>query len=166
MPIIDRSKDQGLLVFGKVENGQIVKGLRVIIMPIKAKAEIVEIIGGEDTKIMYANPGENVKVKLKVTDEIDVQRGYVLCDVHSVCHIGTEFKADVQFLELGESKMIITGGFKCVIHLHTSIEECEIVEVYALFDIEKKKKVKTAFVRSNQRVLLKIKTNNEVCLEK
>ena len=60
--------------------------------------------------MIYENSGENVKIKLKVAEEIEIQRGYVLCDVHSVCHIGFEFKADVQFLELGESKTIITGG--------------------------------------------------------
>lgn len=166
LPIIDKIKDQGITVYGKVESGQAVKGLRVIIMPIRAKGEIVEIISGQDNKFLYANPGENVKMKLKVSEEIDVVRGFVICDVHSVCHTGTEFKADVQFLELSDSKMIITAGYRCVIHLHTSIEECEVSEVIALYDVDKKKKVKSAFARSNQRVILKIKTNNEVCLEK
>ena len=166
LPILDKIKDQGLTIFGKIESGQLVKGLRVIIMPIRAKGEIVEIIGGEDTKLFYSNPGENVKIKVKVAEEIDVNRGYVICDVHSVCHTGFEFKADVQFLELPDTKMIITAGYRCVMHLHTAIEECEVSEVIALFDPEKKKKVKTAFSRSNQRVILKIKTANEVCLEK
>ena len=44
IPIIDRSKDQGLTVYGKIENGMVVKGLRVIVMPIKAKAEVTEIM--------------------------------------------------------------------------------------------------------------------------
>lgn len=166
IPIIDRIKDQVLTVYGKVESGMAVKGLRVIIMPTRAKGEIVEIVGGEDTKLMYANPGENVKMRVKVSEEIDVFRGYVICDVHSVCHTGTEFKADVQFLELPESKMIVTAGYRCVMHLHTSIEECEVSEVIALYDAEKKKKVKAAFARSGQRVILKIKTNTEMCLEK
>ncbi|OMJ67690.1 hypothetical protein SteCoe_35078 [Stentor coeruleus] len=166
IPIIDRVKDQGLTIYGKVESGLAVKGLRVLIMPIKIKGEIIEIIGGEDTKLMYANPGENVKMRLKVPEEIDVQRGYVICDVHSVCHITNEFKADVQFLELPDPKMLITAGYGCVMHLHTDIEECEVTEVIALFDMEKKKKVKTAFCKSGQRVILKIKTVNEVCIEK
>ena len=166
IPIIDKIKDQGLTVYGKVESGQAIKGLRVIIMPTRAKGEIVEIVGGEDTKLMYANPGENVKMRIKVAEEIDVFRGFVICDVHSVCHTGTEFKCDVQFLELPDAKMLITAGYRCVMHLHTTIEECEVSEVIALFDVEKKKKVKSAFARSSQRVILKIKTSNEVCLEK
>ena len=166
IPINDKIKDQGLTVYGKVESGQVVKGLRIIIMPTRAKGEIIEIIGGEDTKLMYANPGENVKMRIKVAEEIDVLKGFVICDVHSVCHSGIEFKCDVQFLELPDSKMIITAGYRCVIHLHTAIEECEVSEVITLFDAEKKKKVRAAFARSNQRVILKIKTSNEVCLEK
>ncbi|OMJ80946.1 hypothetical protein SteCoe_18710 [Stentor coeruleus] len=166
IPIIDRVKDQGLTIYGKVESGLAVKGLRILIMPIKIKGEIVEIIGGEDTKLMYANPGENVKMRIKVPEEVDVQRGYVICDVHSVCHITNEFKADVQFLELPDPKMLITAGYNCVMHLHTDIQECEVTEVIALFDAEKKRKVKTAFCKSGQRVLLKIKTVNEVCIEK
>ena len=166
IPIIDRIKDQGLTIYGKVESGLAVKGLRVVIMPSRAKGEIVEIVGGEDTKLLYAHPGENVKMRIKVSEEIDVFRGFVICDVHSVCHSGTEFKADVQFLELPDSKMIVTAGYRCVMHLHTAIEECEVSEVIALFDAEKKKKVKAAFARSGQRVILKIKTNTDVCLEK
>ena len=135
-------------------------------MPIRAKGEIIEITGGEDTKLNYANPGENVKIRIKVAEEVDVQRGYVICDVHSVCHTGFEFKADVQFLDLPDSKMLVTAGYKCVMHLHTAIEECEVQEVIAVYDTEKQKKVKRAFVRSNQRVLLKIKTINEICMEK
>jgi peptide chain release factor subunit 3 len=165
IPIIDKIKDQGLTIYGKIESGLAVKGLKVILMPIRAKGEIVEIIGGEDTKMLYATPGENIKMRIKVAEEIDVQRGYVICDVHSVCHTGNEFKADVQFLDLPDTKMLITAGYRCVIHLHTAIEECEVSEVIALYDMEKKKKVKTMFSRSNQRVIIKIKTTNEVCLE-
>ena len=166
IPIIDRIKDQGLTTYGKLESGQAIKGLRVFLMPIRAKGEIIEITGGEDTRLNYANPGENVKIRIKVAEEVDVQRGYVICDVHSVCHTGFEFKADVQFLDLPDSKMLVTAGYKCVMHLHTAIEECEVQEVIAVFDTEKQKKVKRAFVRSNQRVLLKIKTFNEICMEK
>lgn len=166
IPIIDRIKDQGLTAYGKVESGTLVKGLRVILMPIRAKGEIVEIVGGEDTKLMYSYPGENVRMRIKVSEEVDVQRGFVICDIHSVCHTGTEFKADIQFLDLPDSKMLVTAGYKCVMHLHTAIEECEVMEVIAVFDTEKKKKVRSAFVRSNQRVILKIKTTNEICIEK
>ena len=72
----------------------------------------------------------------------------------------------MQFLDLPDAKMLVTAGYKCVMHLHTAIEECEVQEVIAVYDTEKKKKVKRAFVRSNQRVLLKIKTINEICMEK
>jgi peptide chain release factor subunit 3 len=166
IPIIDRIKDQGLTAYGKIESGQVIKGLRVFLMPIRAKGEILEITGGEDTRLNYSNPGENVKIRIKVPEEVDVQRGYVICDVHSVCHTGFEFKADVQFLDLPDSKMLVTAGYKCVMHLHTAIEECEVQEVIAVFDPEKQKKVKRAFVRSNQRVLLKIRSFNEICMEK
>lgn len=166
IPIIDRIKDQGLTAYGKIESGTVVKGLRVILMPIRAKGEVVEVVGGEDTKLMFSTPGENVRMRIKVSEEVDVQRGFVICDVHSVCHTGTEFKAEIQFLDLPDSKMLVTAGYKCVMHLHTAIEECEVNEVVAVFDQEKKKKVRSAFVRSNQRAVLRIKTTNEICLEK
>jgi len=72
IPILDRSKDQGLMIYGKVESGLAVRGLRVIIMPIRVKGEIIDIIGAEESRLLYANPGENVKIKLKVAEEVDI----------------------------------------------------------------------------------------------
>ncbi|CAG9332205.1 unnamed protein product [Blepharisma stoltei] len=165
IPILDRSKDQGIMIYGKVESGQVVKGLRVIIMPIRIKGEIVEIVGPEESRLMYANAGENVRIKLKVPEEVEIQRGFTICDVHDVCHATQEFSADVQLLDLLEEKQVMSAGYQCVMHAHTAVEECEIMEITAVIDVQRKKKTKASFGRSNQRVLLRVKTEEEICVE-
>jgi len=165
IPILDKSKEQGLVCYGKVESGKIVRGLKVIIMPSKVKAEVQEVYGAADTRLLYANAGENIRLRLKLFEEVEVQKGFVICDVHDVCHIGSEFKADVQFLDLLEGKQIITAGYQCVMHIHTAIEECQVTEVLAVIDTERRKKVKSAFARAHQRVILKIRCSESVCVE-
>ncbi|CAG9324085.1 unnamed protein product [Blepharisma stoltei] len=165
IPILDRSKDQGIIIYGKVESGQVVKGQRVIVMPIRIKGEIVEIIGAEESRLMYANAGENVRIKLKVPEEVEIQRGFTICDIHDVCHAAQEFSADVQLLDLLEEKQVVSAGYQCVMHAHTAVEECEILEITALIDVARKKKSKTSFGRSNQRILMRVKAEEEICVE-
>ena len=60
----------------------------------------------------------------------------------------SEFEAKLQVLELPEHKPIMSQGYTCVLHLHTSVEEVEITTVVSLFDNEKGKYVKSSFLKS------------------
>lgn len=80
---------------GKVENGLIVKNMRCFIMPDCIKAEVQEIFGPEDIKYMYAGPGENVKVKLKLPEGAEILRGYVVSDIHAKLPTAMEFYVDL-----------------------------------------------------------------------
>ena len=165
VPIIDKGKDQGVYFLGKVESGLVVKDLKVTIMPVNLKATIQEICGPDDTKLVYAEAGENLKIKLKTQEDIEIQKGYVICDTHNLCEKSNQFLADVLFLDLPPQKPIVGPGYTCVLHLHTSLEECTVVEVLSKFDQQTKKQFKTSFAKPNTRVKLRIQTQVDLCFE-
>lgn len=45
-------------------------------------------------------------------------------------------------LELLEHKAIFTAGYKAVLHVHSSVEECEITKLVAQIDLKTKEKKK------------------------
>ena len=48
----------------------------------------------------------------------------------------------VQILELLEHKAIFTAGYKCILHVHSVVEECECVKLIAVMDPRTKEKKK------------------------
>ncbi len=68
-------------------------------------------------------------------------------------------------LELPEKKQIMANGYQCVLHFHTTIEECGI-DIIAEIDRKTKTEKKVKFLRSHSRAKVIIKTNNPVCGEK
>ncbi len=68
MPIIDKYKDMGTVVMGKIESGMIKLNDKLMVMPNKVKVEVVNIYCEED-ETDSAICGENVKLKLKGIEE-------------------------------------------------------------------------------------------------
>ena len=48
----------------------------------------------------------------------------------------------LQILELLEHKAIFTAGYKCILHVHSVVEECECVKLIAVMDPKTKEKKK------------------------
>lgn len=69
IPIIDKMKDSGLIVHGKVENGTIRLGDKLAIMPAGNPAQVLQLSDGKGRPVEYAAPGENVQIKINVADE-------------------------------------------------------------------------------------------------
>lgn len=68
-------------------------------------------------------------------------------------------------LELPEKKLV-SPGYECIIHLHAIVDGAEIMAVEAVENPDTHKFVKATFLRSGQVGMVRIKVNNEVCLEK
>ncbi|GLT87695.1 hypothetical protein SLE2022_057610 [Rubroshorea leprosula] len=132
MPIIDKFKEIGAVVMGKVESGTMHEGDSLLVMPNKAQVKVLTIYGDED-KAIRAGPGENLRVKLSGIEEEDILSGFVLCRVAKPIPTVTEFTAQLQILELLENA-IFTAGYKAVLHIHSVVEECEIVELLQQID--------------------------------
>ncbi|KAH7678736.1 Protein-synthesizing GTPase protein [Dioscorea alata] len=172
MPIIDKYKDMGTVVMGKVESGSIQEGDNLLIMPNKAQVKVVAVYCDED-KVTRAGPGENLRVKLSGVEEEEILTGFVLSSIASSVPATFEFKAQLQILELVDNA-IFTAGYKAVLHIHAVSEECEIVELIEEIDMKKKKdddpkkkkaKKKPLFVKAGAAVLCRIQVNNLICVE-
>lgn len=78
MPIIDKYKDMGTVVMGKLESGTIKLNDKLYVMPNKIKVEVANIYC-EDDETDSAICGENVKIKLKgIEEEVSI---YFFCFV-------------------------------------------------------------------------------------
>ncbi|KAJ6851704.1 eukaryotic peptide chain release factor GTP-binding subunit ERF3A isoform X1 [Iris pallida] len=172
MPIIDKYKDMGTIVMGKIESGSIREGDNLLIMPNKTSVKVLGIHCDED-RARWAGPGENVRVKLSGIEEEDILAGFVLSSVARPIGVVSEFNAQLQILELLDNA-IFTAGYKAVLHVHAIVEECEIVELIEEIDTKKKKeadpkkkkaKRKPLFVKNGAVVVCRIQVNNLICIE-
>ncbi|KAJ6824099.1 eukaryotic peptide chain release factor GTP-binding subunit ERF3A isoform X1 [Iris pallida] len=171
MPIIDKYKDMGTVVMGKIESGSIREGDNLLIMPNKASVKVLGI-QCDDNSEKWAGPGENVRVKLSGIEEDDILSGFVLSSVAKPIGVVSEFNAQLQILELLDNA-IFTAGYKAILHIHAIVEECEIVELIEEIDMKKKKddpkkkkaKRKPLFVKNGAVVVCRIQVNNLICIE-
>ncbi|KAF5445471.1 hypothetical protein F2P56_034518 [Juglans regia] len=166
MPIIDKFKEMGTVVMGKVESGSVREGDSLLVMPNKAHVKVLEVYCDED-KVRQAGPGENLRVKLSGIEEDGILSGFVLSSIAKPIPAVTEFVAQLQILELLDNA-IFTAGYKAVLHIHSVVEECEIVELLKQIDPKTKKpmKKKVLFVKNNAVVVCRIQVNNLICIEK
>lgn len=165
IPIIDKFKDMGTVVMGKIESGSVCEGDSLLVMPNKAHVKVIAVYCDEN-KVRRAGPGENVRVRLSGIEEEDISSGFVLSSVARPIPAVTEFVAQLQILELLENA-IFTAGYKAVLHIHSVVEECEIVELLQQIDPKTKKpmKKKVLFVKNGAVVLCRVQVDNMICIE-
>lgn len=164
LPIMDKYRDMGTILIGKIESGIVVKGESLVMMPNKTMVEIIQI-QSDDVETDAAAAGEQVKLKVKGVEEEDVKSGFVLCDTDDLCGVGHVFDAQVHLLDC---KSIVCAGFSAVMHIHSLSEEVVIKNL--LFQLDKKtgdKKVKLPrFVRPGDAAIIRFTVPaGVVCLE-
>ncbi|KAL6571659.1 hypothetical protein OROHE_003302 [Orobanche hederae] len=166
MPIIDKFKDMGTVVMGKIEAGSIGEGDDMLIMPNKAPVKVLAIFIDEN-RVRRAGPGENLRVRLSGIEEEDIVAGFVLSSVANPVPAVYVFVGRLQILELLDNA-IFCAGYKAVLHIHAVVEECEIVELMVQMDPKTKKplKKKPLFVKKGALVVCRIQVNNLICIEK
>lgn len=142
MPIMDKYKDMGTVVLGKVESGVLKKGATLLMMPNRRSVEVLQLWSDED-EVNQITSGENVKIKLKGVEEEDVTPGFVLCDPIEPCSVSRVFDAQVAILE---HKSIICNGYSAVLHLHTCVEEITVKAIICLIDKKSGEKSKVGFL--------------------
>ncbi|XP_020975439.1 eukaryotic peptide chain release factor GTP-binding subunit ERF3A isoform X5 [Arachis ipaensis] len=122
MPILDKFKDMGTVVMGKVEFGSVREGDSLLVMPNK--------------QIQYQ----------------------LLLSLLLSC----------KSLNCWTMYAIFTAGYKAVLHIHSVVEECEIVELLQQIDPKTKKpmKKKVLFVKNGAVVVCRVQVTNTICVEK
>jgi len=164
MPIVDKYKDMGTVVFGKIECGSAKRGSTLLVMPNRKEVEILNVWIDEE-EVASCKSGENVKLKLKGIEEEEITSGFVLCDPNSPCNVGRLFDAQVVIMEL---KSILCPGYSAVLHMHTASEEIVIKAIIGLID-KKTGQIsvkRPRFVKQDQVAIMRLEcTGGMICME-
>ncbi|XP_029727334.2 eukaryotic peptide chain release factor GTP-binding subunit ERF3A isoform X1 [Aedes albopictus] len=163
MPIVDKYKDMGTVLMGKVESGMAKKGINLLVMPNRTQVS-VDQLWSDDEEVTAVGPGENVKIKVKGIEEEDVSPGFVLCDASNPIKTGKVFDAQVVILE---HKSIICAGYSAVMHIHCAAEEITVKALICLVDKKtgEKSKTRPRFVKQDQVAIMRIECSGLICLE-
>ncbi|CAF3077445.1 unnamed protein product [Rotaria sp. Silwood2] len=131
MPIIERYKEMGVIVMGKIRSGCCRIGDQCLIMPNRTRVEITNIYY-EDIETDSCVCGENVRLKLKNIEEEEISPGFILCDVEQEpCGVGRVFDAQIAIIE---HKSIICPGYSAVLHIHAAAVEVQLKKLITLID--------------------------------
>uniref|UniRef100_A0A672ZKK6 Eukaryotic peptide chain release factor GTP-binding subunit ERF3A-like n=1 Tax=Sphaeramia orbicularis TaxID=375764 RepID=A0A672ZKK6_9TELE len=163
LPIVDKYKDMGTVVLGKLESGSISKAQQLVMMPNRHVVEVLSLLS-DDVETDDAGPGENLKLRLKGIEEEEILPGFILCNAENLCHSGRTFDAQIVIIE---HKSIICPGYNAVLHIHTCIEEVQITALICLVDKKSGEKSKTRprFVKQDQVCIARLRTAGTICLE-
>lgn len=167
IPIADKYKDMGTLyVHGKVEQGIVRAGQRLVIMPGNYPIEILTV-ENDETQLKRAKPGENIKLSIKGIEEDHISRGFIICDIDDPIHSVSDFVAQLAIHDLPDNKSIFCAGLNCILHSSSSSEEITIVRLMAELD-PKTQQIKTKlpnFVKNKSSVIAHIQASQSICLE-
>jgi len=164
LPIQEKFKDMGIMIAGKLESGVIEKGKSYTLMPNKSSVETQQIFV-DDVEVDMAIAGNNVKLKIKGTDEDDISVGHMLCEDKYLINSVQTFDAIVQFMNLGN---LVTSGYKCVLHAHAIVDNVIIKKLIQGVDdkgVPDKTKMFPKFARSDQVMIVRLQVEGRICVE-
>ncbi|XP_030256720.1 eukaryotic peptide chain release factor GTP-binding subunit ERF3A isoform X2 [Sparus aurata] len=163
LPIVDKYKDMGTVILGKLESGCISKAQQLVMMPNRHTVEVLSLLS-DDVETDDASPGENLKLRLKGIEEEEILPGFILCSPDNLCHSGRTFDAQIVIIE---HKSIICPGYNAVLHIHTCIEEVQITALICLVDKKtgEKSKTRPRFVKQDQVCIARLRAAGVICLE-
>lgn len=162
MPISEKHKEMGTMVMGKLESGVIQLDDKLTLMPNRVEV-VVDALMLEGTSAQVAEPGDNVRLRLKGVEEEDVRVGFVLCSPNDLVSYSKVF---IVTMMIWEHKSIICAGYSGVIHIHAAVEEITVSKLIA--ELDKSGKVKRKypkFVKPGMRVVAELTASMPLCLE-
>lgn len=74
-----RDEQNKQIVYGKIEQGSLKIGDRVVIAPSDIPCQVDVIEDGTGNQVRYARPGENVNLKLLHANADNINKGDMLC---------------------------------------------------------------------------------------
>lgn len=163
LSVTEKHKEMGTMVKGKLESGVIREGDKLVMMPNRVEVYVDAVdLEGSDSHV--AEPGDNVRLRLKGIDDEDIRCGFVLCSPNDLVSYTDRF--DVQLMIL-EHKSIICAGYSAVMHVHQVEVECSIVKLRALLDKKTGKisEKNPKFVRPGMKCIARMQASQAVCIE-
>lgn len=161
--VSDRYKDMGLLIMGKVISGCFGKNENFVLMPTQKSCKVASIMNLDEEEMEVAKVGENIKLKLMGSEEIDVTQGFVLCHPSNLCPIARIFDAQ---LVVTECKSIIAAGYKCVIHVHNVVDEVTLIGIKKVMDPKTQEWLAKPqpFIKQQNVCVVRLQLNNVQCI--
>jgi len=166
MPIMDKYRDMGVIVLGKLESGQIIRGQTYTLMPNRVMVKVTQL-STDDIEVDCANAGENLKMKIDGIEEDDIQSGFVICSNDSLCHYSNTF--DVK-LRIVDYKSIIAAGFQSIMHIHTLTEEVKLTNLICKIDQKTGEKIRfkkgvAKFIQNGDLAVVRFESAGNICIE-
>jgi peptide chain release factor subunit 3 len=163
IPILDRYTDRGIIAMGKVESGVIRPGTKVVVMPTNNEYKVDEVWANEDP-VSAARPGENVLIKLAGAKLEDIRKGYVIC-TKPACRAVNKIICQIAIVDMPDNQKIMTAGFQCMFHAHTSEDECTVVKIFETTDAKGRVVKDARFAGVGMRAIAMLELAQTVSLE-
>lgn len=166
MPVNDifKGTGSGFCVAGRIENGTVNKGDKVLVCPTKEMAE-VRSLSINDVSCNIAFAGDQVSVTLSGIDMQNVSVGYILSDPVQQVPVCTRFEARLVVFNV---KVPITKGFPVLIHHQSLVESANIVKLKALLSKSTGELVKKnpRCLGNNSVAVVNIEVCRPICIER
>lgn len=154
----------GFCVSGRIENGVLKKGDKVLVCPTKEMAE-VRSLSINDLTNNVAFAGDQVTLTLSGVDMQNVSVGYILSDPVEQVSVTTRFEARIVVFNV---KVPITKGFPVLVHYQSLVESANIVKLKALLSKSTGEliKKKPRCLGNNSVAVVEIETSRPICIER
>lgn len=161
---IFKGTGSGFCVAGRIENGVINKGDKVLVCPTKEMAE-VRGLSINDLAGNVAFAGDQVSVTLSGVEMQNVSVGYVLSDPIQQVPVCSRFEARLVVFNV---KVPITKGFPVLIHHQSLVESASIVKLKALLNKSTGEvlKKKPRCLGNNSVAVVDIEVCRPICIER
>lgn len=163
LPIVDRWKEMGTIIMGKIESGFIRVGDVYQVMPNRLKVKI-EAIYRDEKEVTCTQSGENLRLRVTGAEETDISPGFVLSSIKQPVPCVTMLEAQLMIVELLEHNPVFTVGYKAVLHIHTAVEECEITKLICEIDPKTKEQKKVKFIKQGGICHCRIAVEKAICI--
>eukprot|EP00166_Cyanidium_caldarium_P002021 ctg_2071.g425 len=94
MTVVDKYKEMGVCMLGRIESGTLRNGDRLLLMPPRTPITVTGVWNDAE-EVSAAGPGDSVKLTVKGVEEDDIHAGFVLCAESAPVEPTTEFDAQV-----------------------------------------------------------------------
>lgn len=161
---IYKGTGSGICVAGRIENGTLNKGDKVLVCPTKEMAE-VRILSINDMPSNVAFAGDQVSVTLSGIDMQNVLVGFILSDPVQPVPVSTRFEARLVVFNV---KVPITKGYPVLIHHQSLVESANIVKLKALLNKSTGEliKKKPRCLGNNSVAVVDIEVCRPICIER
>jgi elongation factor 1-alpha len=153
----------GTVPVGRVETGVLKENDIIMFMPANKQAE-VKSLEMHHTRIVRAEPGDNIGFNVRGVSKTDIRRGDVAGPVNNPPTVANEFIGQIIVIY---HPTAIAAGYTPVLHYHTGQVACRFTELVRKIDPRSGQTVeeKPAFLKTGDAALVRMEPLHPISLE-